>query len=101
MAARLICCVQLEKGSSDLRSSMSNLYHIRVKGELAPSWASWFDGLAIANEPNGDTLLCGALADQAALHGVLIKIRDLGLTLLAVNMINATKVNHDSTRSIP
>ncbi len=57
---------------------------IRVKGHLAGHWSDWFDGMAISNETNGEAVLRGMLADQAALHGILIKIRDLGLPLLAV-----------------
>lgn len=60
-------------------------YQIRVKGHLGEQWQSWFDGLTITNLEQGEALLCGPLPDQAALHGVLAKIRDLGLSLLAVN----------------
>ena len=60
-------------------------YQIRVKGHLGEKWQSWFDGLTITNLEQGEALLCGPLPDQAALHGVLAKIRDLGLPLLAVN----------------
>jgi hypothetical protein len=63
---------------------MSWYYEIRVQGQLASRWSGWFDGMAIRNEPNGEARLCGSLPDQAALHGILIKIRDLGLPLLAV-----------------
>jgi hypothetical protein len=59
-------------------------YQIRVRGMLESHWSVWFDGLAIGYDANGDTLLCGVLADQAALYGVLHRIRDLGMTLLAV-----------------
>ncbi len=59
-------------------------YQIRVQGHLDGAWAEWFDGLAITHEAGGATLLAGELADQAALHGVLAKVRDLGLRLLAV-----------------
>ena len=58
-------------------------YQIRVRGALDPHWSEWFDGMAISCD-SGDTLLIGPLADQAALYGVLHRIRDLGLTLLAV-----------------
>ena len=58
-------------------------YQIRVRGALDPHWSGWFDGMAIADDA-GDTLLIGPLADQAALYGVLHRIRDLGLILLAV-----------------
>jgi hypothetical protein len=59
-------------------------YRIRVKGILEEKWSDWFDGLTIAPQANGETLLAGPVADQAALHGVLAKIRDLGLPLLSV-----------------
>ncbi len=59
-------------------------YQIRVRGALDPHWSVWFDGMAIAYDADGDTLLIGPLADQAALYGVLHRIRDLGLMLLAV-----------------
>jgi hypothetical protein len=62
-----------------------SVYEIRVKGHLDSHWSVWFDGLTITNLPHGEALLSGALADQAALHGVLMKVRDLGLPLLAVN----------------
>jgi hypothetical protein len=66
---------------------MASTYHIRLKGHLSSHWSEWFEGMTISNEPDGETLLCGPLADQAALHGVLIKIRDLGLPLLAVCIV--------------
>jgi hypothetical protein len=59
-------------------------YHIRVQGHLDETWAAWFDPLTITNAANGEALLAGELPDQPALHGILIKIRDLGLPLLAV-----------------
>jgi hypothetical protein len=65
---------------------MATMYYIRLSGHLDQHWSAWFDGMAITNEPNGETILNGLLADQAALHGVLMKIRDLGLPLLAVTM---------------
>ena len=66
-----------------------SVYEIRVKGHLDSRWSVWFDGLTITNLPHGEALLSGALADQAALHGVLMKVRDLGLPLLAVNQASA------------
>lgn len=59
-------------------------YAIRVEGHLAADWSDWFEGLTVCQETNGETVLSGLL-DQAALHGVLAKVRDLGLVLLAVN----------------
>ena len=61
-----------------------NRYSIRVAGHLARRWAEWLEGLALQHEADGTTLLCGSLPDQSALFGVLIKIRDLNLTLLTV-----------------
>ena len=63
------------------------LYQIRVQGHLSDRWVARFDGLKIENQPNGEAVLSGLLADQSALHGVLGRIRDLGLTLVAVNRI--------------
>lgn len=62
-------------------------YEIRVAGSLTPQWMDWFDGLVIINTENGETLLSGPLADQAALYGLLKKIRDLGLPLVSVRQI--------------
>jgi hypothetical protein len=61
-------------------------YQIRVRGYLDREWAAWFDGLAITHAEDGDTVLDGPVADQAALHGLLAKIRDLGLSLVSVNL---------------
>ena len=62
-------------------------YEIRVKGHLGTRWAAWFDGLSLSNENDGTTIIEGPVADQAALHGVLQKIRDLGLPLISVNHV--------------
>ena len=60
------------------------VYQIRVKGNLEQKWSDWFDGFAIEPQPNDETLLVGSVADQAALHGILTKISNLGLPLLSV-----------------
>ena len=60
-------------------------YQIRVKGHLRPEWTEWFDDMTIIHEADGATTLSGPVVDQAALHGLLIKVRDLGLELIAVN----------------
>ena len=60
------------------------IYQIRVKGHLDRKWSDWFDGFTIAAQANDETLLTGSVADQAALHGLLRKIGDLGLPLLSV-----------------
>jgi hypothetical protein len=59
-------------------------YEIRIMGHLDARWAEWFDGLSFAHERDGTTVLAGTMVDQAALYGVLRKVRDLGLPLLAV-----------------
>ena len=65
-----------------------SVYEIRVKGHLDPRWSEWFDGLQITNEPNGEALLSGHVPDQAALHGVLAKVRDLNLQLISVTSVH-------------
>lgn len=62
---------------------------IRVKGHLGSAWSEWFDGLTITNLENGEAVLSGPVADQAVLHGVLMRVRDLGLPLLSVNRVEA------------
>ncbi len=65
----------------------SDYYEIRVKGHLERHWETWFDGMTLTNKPNGETLLSGAVRDQAALHGVIERLRDLGLPLLSVRRV--------------
>ena len=76
-------------------------YEIRLKGHLDDRWAGWFDDLTITRADNGETLLRGSVVDQAALHGVLRKVRDLGLPLLSViqvepKLANASDGNTDT-----
>jgi hypothetical protein len=68
-------------------------YEIRIKGHLDNRWAGWFEGLTITREDNGDTLLRGAVVDQAALHGLLRKVRDLGLPLVSVIHVEPKQAN--------
>jgi hypothetical protein len=63
------------------------VYQIRLKGHLGSQWTDWFGGLTITLEENGDTLLTGPVVDQAALHGLLRKVRDLGLPLISVSPV--------------
>ena len=65
----------------------SVFYEIRVKGHLGDSWSSWFEGMTIRHEESGETVLSGTLVDEAALHGVLMKVRDLGLPLVEVRRL--------------
>jgi hypothetical protein len=66
------------------------IYQVRIQGHLSRQWIGWFGGMAITLEENGDTLLTGPVVDQAALHGLLKKVRDLGMPLLSV-----ISVKHD------
>jgi hypothetical protein len=74
-------------------------YEIRIKGHLDDRWAAWFDGLAITREANGDTLLTGPVTDQAALHGLLRKVRDLGTPLLSVTRMPPDQAEVPDSRS--
>ena len=69
------------------------VYQIRLEGHLSEQWADWFGDMRITLEPSGDTLLTSALIDQAALHGLLKKVRDLGMPLLEVNGVDAESAN--------
>jgi hypothetical protein len=64
-------------------------YEIRIEDGLDDGWTAWFDGMHITNEPDGVTVITGQVADQAALHGLLAKVRDLGLELLSMRRISA------------
>jgi hypothetical protein len=63
------------------------VYQIRIKGHLGPRWTDWFGGMTITLEDDGDTLLTGPVVDQAALHGMLRRVRDLGLPLISVTRV--------------
>jgi hypothetical protein len=77
--------------SNDLNSQMDPVkpmvYQIRINGHLDSQWTDWFEGLTITLDEDGDTLLTGPVIDQAALHGLLKKVRDLGMPLLSVNRV--------------
>ncbi|MBV7339408.1 hypothetical protein KFU94_66580 [Chloroflexi bacterium TSY] len=69
------------------------VYQIRLQGHLGPQWTEWFEGLSIKPTIEGDTLLTGSMVDQAALHGLLKKVRDLGITLVSVNQVEPEQVD--------
>ena len=75
------------RASSDRRRELGQ-YEIRLKGHLEPRWVAWFDGLSLTQESDGTTVIRGEVIDQAALHGLLSKVRDLGLPLVAVTQLN-------------
>ena len=64
------------------------VYQIRIEGHLGPKWIAWFGDVSITLEDNGETLLTGPVVDQAALHGLLRKIRDLGMPLISAIRVN-------------
>ena len=70
--------------NSEIDPGQPLVYQIRIKGHLGRDWTDWFGGLSITLEDNGETLLTGPVIDQAALHGLLKKVRDVGMPLLSV-----------------
>lgn len=78
----------------------STVYQIRIRGQLDQLWSDWFEGLAIRWDDNGDTLLTGSVTDQSALHGLLRKIRDLGVTLVSINQVGVTAEPDHGTNEI-
>jgi hypothetical protein len=76
--------------------SKMNQYEIRVQGHLDQRWSAWFDGLTMTYDSDDNTVLCGPLVDEAALHGVLIKVRDLALPLLEVHRVEGSGAEPES-----
>jgi hypothetical protein len=76
-----------DKPTYDEKHNQQPCYEIRLKGHLDSQWTEWFGGLTIALEEDGTTLLSGPVTDQAALHGLLKKARDLGLPLISINQV--------------
>jgi hypothetical protein len=73
-----------KSGNAKMDPDESRVYQIRIKGHLGPRWADWFEGMTVTLNDNGETLLTGLLVDQAALHGVLKRVRDLAAPLVSV-----------------
>ena len=74
------------------------VYQIRIKGQLGSQWTDWFEGLTITLEDNGDTLLTGPVIDQAALHGLLKKVRDLGMPLVSVSPVEPGQADQSDAK---
>jgi len=75
------------------------VYQIRIKGHLSHQWTDWFEGLTITLEEDGDTLLTGPVIDQAALHGLLKKVRDLGMPLVSINPVEHGQPDQSDVKS--
>ena len=75
----------------------SGIYQFRLKGHLPENWSDWFDGFTIDNQPTGDMILTGEVVDQTALHSLLERIRDIGLTLIEVKRLDTNRENHESS----
>ncbi len=73
-----------DESNSEIDKAQPMVYQIRIKGHIGPEWSGWFEGLVITALDNGDTLLTGPVVDQAALYGLLRKVRDVGIPLLTV-----------------
>ena len=78
--------------------SQPMIYQIRIKGHLGSQWTDWFEGLTITLEEDGDTLFTGPVIDQSALHGLLKKVRDLGMTLVSVNQVQCNETHSYSSK---
>jgi hypothetical protein len=88
--------------SNDIHSNSEKaqpmIYQIRIKGHLDRKWADWFSGLSITSQASGETLLTGPVLDQAALHGLLRKVRDVGLPLVAVIRIEPEQADEPDVK---
>jgi len=97
------------KFNSEIDRNQALIYQIRVRGHLGRQWTDWFEGLTITPDESGDTLLTGMVVDQAALHGLLKKVRDLGMPLISVirvkpdqaDVSQSAMIESKEPRSIP
>ncbi|MBL8102839.1 MAG: hypothetical protein JNM02_09945, partial [Anaerolineales bacterium] len=86
---------------SNPEANQQTVYQFKLKGHLGQQWMNWFEGLTVTLEEDGNTLLSGTVVDQSALHGILKKIRDLGMPLLSMNLIDsnpAEKIDPDQAK---
>ena len=86
-------------GKPDQDHNEAGQYEIRIRGHLDDRWANWFEGLTLTQEQNGDTLISGQVSDQAALFGLLRKVRDAGMHLVSVNRVGAKQADPDSDKT--
>ena len=84
-------------GPIDADRHEAGRYEIRLKGHLDGRWAAWFDGLTLSHGLNGTTVIHGSIADQAALHGLLQKVRDTGLPLVSVSRVDSDQPDAPTT----
>jgi hypothetical protein len=89
-----------DKQTFDEEQYQHPCYAIRLKGHLDDRWADWFEGLTISLEEDGDTLLTGPVIDQAALHGLLKKVRDLGLPLVSICPVQTNQANRSDLKNL-
>ena len=87
-----------QKRNPKMNPGQPIVYQIRIKGHLGSQWADWFEGLAITLEDNGDTFLTGPVVDQAALYGLLKKVRDLGIPLVSVSPFENGPANQSDAK---
>jgi hypothetical protein len=83
--------------SSDTNPGQRAVYQIRIKGHLGPQWSDWFEGMITTPQVNGDTVVTGLVIDQAALHGLLRKVRDLGVPLLSITEVQPDQQDPQET----
>lgn len=88
-------------GTSDGHPSPPEWYEIRVRGRLGSRWAAWFDGMTLTAQGDGTTAIDGPVADQAALHGLLRTLRDLGLPLISLTQVPPRRQTPDATPTPP
>jgi hypothetical protein len=81
------------KLNPEFNPSQPKVYQIRIKGHLGHQWSDWFEGLTITLQENGETLLTGPVVDQAALHGLLKRVRDLAMPLISVNRVESDQTD--------
>jgi hypothetical protein len=87
-----------QKRNSKTDLGQPTVYQIRIKGHLGSQWTDWFEGLTVTLEEDGETLLTGTVVDQAALHGLLKKVRDLGLPLVSVNPVGPGRADQSDVK---